>query len=120
MSYNTYHKSQQKMETPRQVEYRAFVLATRQLMEAARGSDTKKICEAAQFNRELWTVLQADLADSRNKLPDQLKANLLSLSIWVQRQTSAVMRGEASVDSLVQVNTDIMEGLKGGPETAQP
>lgn len=120
MSYNTYKQSQQKAETPRETEYRAFALATGRLITAARENDPIKVCEAVQFNRELWTLLQADLADPGNMLPEALKANLISLSLWVQRHTSAVMRGEASLDSLVSVNKDIMEGLGSTAGSAQP
>ena len=113
MSYSAYKKSVQLTESPRETEYRAFVLATGRLLEAARENDGIKLCHAAQFNRELWSVLQTDLSEPANPLPDALKANLISLSLWVDRHTSLVMQGRASVDSLVEVNKQIMEGLRG-------
>jgi len=120
MSYRAYQKSQNSAESPRSMEYRAFALATGRLTEAANQNDYVKFYEALQFNRELWTILQADLADPNNQLPEALKASLLSLSLWVQRHTSLVMRGEASPDSLIEVNRQIMDGLKMEPATAQP
>ena len=52
-----------------------------------------------------------DLASEDNGLSDQLKAQLISVAIWVDKHTSAALRGEAKVDPLITVNRTIMEGL---------
>jgi flagellar protein FlaF len=59
----------------------------------------------------LWTIFQTDLALPENALPDSLKAQLISLSMWVQRYTAKVLFENASIDPLVSVNRSIMEGL---------
>lgn len=69
--------------------------------------------EAAAASMELWTTLAADLADDGNALPDQLRASLISLSIFALRQGQMVMSGERQPDALIDVNLSIMKGLRG-------
>jgi flagellar biosynthesis activator protein FlaF len=54
-----------------------------------------------------------------NALPTDLKARLISLALWVQRYTPAVMGGTASPDPLIAVNKNILEGLAAVPEGAE-
>ena len=56
-------------------------------------------------------ALQSDLANEENRFPEELKANLISISLWVDKQTRAVMKGDAEVDTLISINRTIMEGL---------
>jgi flagellar protein FlaF len=41
-----------------------------------------------------------------------VRAQIISLSLWVNRHTSAVMRKEESIQPLIDVNRSIMEGLR--------
>jgi flagellar protein FlaF len=75
------------------------------------------LTEACFYNRKLWTIFQTDLADPANALPDQVKANLISLAIWVQKYTGRVLDG-APVQPLIDVNRSIMEGLRPPPAAA--
>ncbi len=121
MSLQNYQTAQLKTEGPRDTEYRLFALVTRDLMAA--GADEKfnpAFYKAVDWNRRLWLTLQSDLSTMENALPDSLKAQLISLAIWVDRHSSKVLRGEADVGPLIKVNRTIMEGLdsKGGAEPA--
>jgi flagellar protein FlaF len=53
----------------------------------------------------LWSIIQADVAEKDNALPEELKANLMSLSIFVDKQTSK---------GLTNINLNIAEGLMEG------
>ena len=118
MSVAAYQQANRNSETPRQTEYRAFAIFTRALEEAeAEGSIA--VVKAVADNRQLWLTLQIDLASSENKLPKELKAQLISIAIWVDRYSNAAMKGEASLDPLISVNKQIMEGLKGVPNQEQ-
>ena len=44
-------------------------------------------------------------------LPKQLRASIISISIWVGRHSSQVARGEEEVQPLIDINKNIMEGL---------
>ncbi len=110
MSLQSYKTAQNLTGQPRQTEYRIFALVTKALMEIDKAGG-KSLYEAVDWNRRLWLTLQMDLAATTNALPDDIKAQLISLSIWVDKHSSKALRGEADVAPLISVNRSIMEGL---------
>lgn len=110
MSIRSYQQTQTRAESPRALEYRAFAITTGRLADS-RGKGHRAAIEACHANRQLWDVLLADLVDPRNALPAPLKGNLISLAIWVKKHSSQVLRGEATVDALIDVNRALMDGL---------
>lgn len=64
-------------------------------------------------NIRLWSALKADLSREENALAPELRAQLISLALFVERHTTQVLRGDAKVGSLVLVNRAIIEGLAG-------
>jgi flagellar protein FlaF len=115
MSLKAYQTAAQRAETPRDTEYRLFGQVTRALMEAANAdaADIKTRIEALDWNRRVWSTLAADCATPENNLPVEVRAQIISLSLWVSRHTSAVMRREESIDDLIEINKIIMQGLSG-------
>jgi flagellar biosynthesis activator protein FlaF len=110
MSLAKYKSVQNATEHPRSTEYRLFAHVTRALMEIGDRLDPKAH-ESLNWNQRLWIALQTDLAAEGNKLPDALKAQLISLAMWVDRYTVKVMKRGAPVSPLISVNRTIMEGL---------
>lgn len=117
MSLKAYSAAQNATSDPRATEYRLFAEVTRALMAAGPKLDAAGH-EALYWNRTLWSTLQKDLADPGNRLPDALKARLISLALWVDRYSLQVITGEAEVGPLIQVNRAIMEGLAFRSEEA--
>ena len=115
MSLQAYQRAAQRAETPRETEYRLFGQVTRALMEAAEAdpSDFKTRIEALDWNRRVWSTLATDCATPENSLPLPVRAQIISISIWVSRHTSAVMRREEAIEPLIDVNKIIMQGLSG-------
>ena len=112
MSYQAYQKAQTSAETPSQVEYRLFAQVTNALIAVKDQpvTDSKTIA-ALDWNRRMWSVFSSDCGTKGNSLPDQLRAGIVSLSIWVSKHSSLVMRGSERIDSLIDINKTIMEGL---------
>ena len=120
MSLNAYKQATQRSESPRDAEYRLFGQVTRALM-AASELDVSRIAErmdALDWNRRLWTVLSNDCSAPGNALPAGVRASIISLSLWVGRHTSAVMRGEEEFAPLVEVNRMMMSALAPAAEAA--
>lgn len=119
MSYRAYQTASARVENPRETEYRLFGQVTRALMEAREAAPTeiRKRAEALDWNRRMWTGFAADCGSEGNRLPDNLRAAIISLGIFVSRETSAVMRGESDFDTLIEINKTIMQGL--APQAAQ-
>jgi flagellar protein FlaF len=109
-----YQQAQNVTETARQTEYRLFAQVTRALMEAE-SKDYGAMVRALNWNRRLWLTLQADCASDDNRLPESLRAGIISLSIWVDRHSRLVLKKQAAVGPLVAVNRNIMEGLAQTP-----
>lgn len=119
MSYTKYKTAQASTETPRQTEYRVFAEVTRSLLDCrAQERVDASFFSAIDRNRRLWLTLQMDLASEDNRFPDDLKAQIISLAIWVDKHSSLVLRGNATVDSLIVVNRAMMEGLASMPAPA--
>lgn len=116
LAENVYAQSAQWTGTPRSVEYRLFARVTRQL-EAAKERSGERFSELAQAiydNDRLWTALAADVADNGNGLPKELRSKLLYLFEFTRKHGRKVMRGAASPSILIDINTAVMRGIKGG------
>ncbi len=112
MSLHSYDRAQAGTEDPRLTEYRVFAQVTKALTDAAaHGTERENWAEALNWNRRLWMTLQLDLANDTNRLPEALRAQLISVAIWVDRHTSLVLRGDGEIEPLISVNRTIMEGL---------
>lgn len=120
MSLQAYQQATARAESPRQAEYRLFGQVTRALMEAARldPKDVKGRIDALDWNRRLWSALAGDCSSPENQLPVALRAQIISLSIWVNKYTSSVIRAEDDIDALIDINRIIMQGLSGSAAEA--
>jgi len=114
MTLQTYQNIQRITEDPREVEYRLFGQVTGALIDAQRvGAKGGPLVEAVSRNRQLWRMLAADCLDDGNQLPKEVRANIISLSLWVTKYSKEVTRQGATLDPLISVNRSIMEGLRG-------
>lgn len=120
MSVQAYQQAAQRSETPRDIEYRLFGQVTRALMDASlvQAGEIGARMDALDWNRRLWSVLAADCAHPGNLLPEPVRANIISLSLWVNRHTTAIMRNEAEFGPLIDVNKLIMQGLEPRAEAS--
>lgn len=69
--------------------------------------------DAIYENQRFWSALRFDLSEPENKMPDGLKASLISIALWVDRHSTALMAGEGRLAGLVEINGNIAAGLAG-------
>ncbi len=95
-------------------ERRALERSIDLLREAeGRGLGSAAATEALHFARRLWRALIEDLADAENDLPDVVRADLISIGIWILREADAVEAGRSNgFRSLIEVSAMIRDGLK--------
>jgi flagellar protein FlaF len=74
--------------------------------------------DALDWNRRMWSALATDCSSSENGLPQSVRAQIISLSLWVNRHSSLVMRKEEDFEALIDVNRMIMQGLSSRPAAA--
>ncbi|MBT3532276.1 MAG: flagellar biosynthesis regulator FlaF [Rhodospirillaceae bacterium] len=108
-----YQQVQNVTEDPRQTEYRLFAQVTGAMIRAEDLGHTE-IVRAVHWNRRLWLALQSDCATEDNSLPDATRAGIISLAIWVDKHCRKVLKREADLQPMIEVNRNIMEGLSGG------
>src|SRR5258707_7683956 len=120
MSLQAYRQAASRAENPRDTEYRLFGQVTLALMEAAKTdpADIQSRLDALDWNRRVWSVMRDDCASPGNQLPAPLRAGIISLSIWVSKHTSAVIRRQEQIEPLIEINRMIMQGLRGGSSAA--
>jgi flagellar biosynthesis activator protein FlaF len=112
MSIKAYQRVATQAETPRDLEYRAFGQVTAGLVRLKEENvGLSGVAEALDANRRLWNLLSADCSLPENQLPLQLRAQIISLALWVARYSSEVLRNGADIEPLVEVNKSMMEGL---------
>ncbi len=113
MSLQAYQQASARTESPRETEYRLFAQVTRALMdaEALPHEEIGKRMDALDWNRRMWAALAADCSHPDNAMPAPLRAQFISLSLWVGRHTSAVMRREEDIGPLIDINRIVMQGL---------
>ena len=113
MSIQAYQRAATQADSPRELEYRAFGMVTARLVRAKESiNENGLLADALDANRRLWNVLSADCATPNNQLPMTLRAQIISLAIWVSKHSSEVLRsGGEDIDPLIDVNRSMMEGL---------
>jgi flagellar protein FlaF len=117
MSLQAYQRTQKTTENPRDTEYRLFGQVTRALIDARDASrQDKRLIDALDWNRRMWSSFATACTTDDNSLPESLRAQIISLSIWVTRYSGSVMRDGASLEPLIDINRTIMEGLSAQPE----
>lgn len=71
--------------------------------------------DALNYNQKIWSFFQAELTMDDNPLPDEIKRNLLALSLFVDRRTFEVLAYPApeKLDVLINININVSAGLRG-------
>ncbi|MEQ8813742.1 MAG: flagellar biosynthesis regulator FlaF [Thalassobaculum sp.] len=136
--YDAYKRTIRQTASPRDVEYRLLAQVTAALLTAKdlrERSDRDprrmaQIMDALNWNNQVWDAFVEDVGTEGNMLPRELRAAIVSLGIWVTRETGMVSSGEGDIDALIAVNRAIMRGLNpnlagreegaSDPQTAVP
>ena len=116
---DAYKKALNKTASSRNAEYRLLAQVTAALIEAKEAdgdmrkdpAKMKMLAHALNWNNEVWSTFMDDCRSEDNKLPEKLRGGILSLGIWVNKETQAAMNGDVGLDALISVNRDIMKGL---------
>jgi flagellar biosynthesis activator protein FlaF len=112
MTINAYQAARSRAETPRAAELRLMREITGEMIAAHEaGLKGALLMPSLYRNREMWSTFVTDCGARGNRLPNDLRAKIISLGLWVDRFTSEVVAGRDSITELVQVNRTIMEGL---------
>jgi flagellar protein FlaF len=103
-------------EDPRQarmIERQALMRSIELLKLAqAAGPDTPETREALMFLTRMWVIFIEDLSAPANILPEQLRADIISVGVWLIKEAEAVrLGGSTNFTGLIEVSEAIMNGL---------
>jgi flagellar biosynthesis activator protein FlaF len=114
-----YSKAQCASLTDRELEAAVLMKAAALLRHAqAQWTSPEKdrlLDDALRFNQRIWTFFQVSLTEEGNRLPNEIKAQVLTLSGFVDRRIFEIMAfPEADkLSALIAINTNVAAGLKG-------
>ena len=113
-----YQQTQKTVDTNRETaaaEVDAMVLrqAADRLQKAQQLPDEDYFEETLLYNQLIWTVIQSEMT-AENPLSEEIKANLVSLSIFVDKQTAKAIgtREPELLNTLIDINRNISLGLE--------
>ncbi|MEM8849626.1 MAG: flagellar biosynthesis regulator FlaF [Pseudomonadota bacterium] len=110
---NAYATLDPALTSPGRAEARVFATITRRLHAVFSDATSSAAIQAQVLhdNRRLWQAAAMQCADDDNEMPADLRAAIISLAGFVDRQTSVILRGGGSAQSLIEINTRMATGL---------
>jgi flagellar protein FlaF len=114
LAQRAYGQAAAPTRTARGTEYEVMARVTHRLIASAKQGRQgfNQLCHAIHDNRRMWTILATDVADKANPLPRELRARIFYLAEFTQEHSSKVLRREATVAPLVEINSAVMRGLR--------
>lgn len=115
-AHRAYGARSAPVRTGKSMEYEAVAQITRRLRQAqAQGAPGfSAMAEALHDNQKLWTIFATDVADPKNPLPPDLRARLFYLAEFTSQHSARILKREATVEPLLEINTAILRGLGNG------
>jgi flagellar protein FlaF len=70
--------------------------------------------EALRYNQQIWSIFQGELLKKDNPLPRQLREDILSLSVFIDKRIFEVMNSPdpEKLTVIVNINLNIAAGLR--------
>jgi flagellar biosynthesis activator protein FlaF len=107
---------------PRQLEANVLLKAARQLEEVRNGWAPERETEledALLYNRKLWTVFAAEVADDANPLPVPIRNNIANIAVFVFKRTLELQAAAVpeKIDPLIEINRNLAAGLLASTKT---
>jgi flagellar biosynthesis activator protein FlaF len=114
-----YRTVQKITSSGRELEALVLSRAAQMLAEIQNDWDTpdrdERLDEALRYNQQIWSIFQAELLKEDNPLPRQLRADILSLSSFIDRRIIEVMASPdpEKLNVVIKINLNIAAGLRG-------
>lgn len=85
-----------------------------ELLEIARekGPHSFEAIDAIYYTSKLWTILIEDLGSPENALAKELRANLISVGLFIIKELEKIRQGvSGDFESIIEINKTIRNGL---------
>lgn len=78
-----------------------------------KGNSSLDAVNALHFLNRVWTIFVEDLGSAENALPQELRANLISIGLWLLREAEEIRQGRSdNFEGLIEVSQIIRDGLR--------
>jgi flagellar protein FlaF len=119
MQMQAYREVQKKsVLSGREIEATALTNTAHRLIECQKHWDEEghfqRLDEALRLNQRLWTIFQTEMVRGDNPLPEEIKKNILDLSLFIDRQIIDAMcePKPEKLDILINININLASGLR--------
>jgi len=118
-----YRTTQKLTMTGREIEASALMQAALKIRECQNNWNEAdrdaRLYEALRNNQKVWSIIQGELVKEDNPLPRQIKEDILSLSLFIDKRIFEVMLHPAPerLTILIDINLNIAAGLNKNPNS---
>jgi len=118
---DAYKKIRKITETPRETEARVLIQGAVKLKRCLETWEEKgrrmKLHDALTYNQKIWTLFQSELSKNDNHQPLEIRKNLLSLSVFINKKIRSAMvePSKAKLNTIININMNIAQGLGISP-----
>jgi flagellar protein FlaF len=78
-----------------------------------KGPESLDAVNALHFLNRVWTIFVEDLGNTENALPPELRANLISIGLWLLREAEEIRQGRSNnFEGLIEVSQIIRDGIR--------
>jgi flagellar protein FlaF len=115
----TYRTVNKKTMSGREIEAEVLTKAALKLKDCQDNWGPKenkaKLDEALKFNQRIWSIFQGELVKPTNPLPKNLRQDILSLSVFIDKRIFEIMAFPApeKLTAIININLHLAAGLRG-------
>jgi len=117
----TYRTVQKTTMSDREIEASVLIKAAIKLKNCQDNWNAEdrdaKLDEALKFNQLMWSIFQSELSRPDNPLPKQIRDDVLSLSMFIDKRIFDVMAYPSAekLTIIISINLNLAAGLRGSP-----
>lgn len=123
-SVNAYTSMQKEVLSGRELEASVLARAGQMLKSVQDSWDApdrrKRLSDAVSFNQKVWSFFQAELTNPENPLPKNIRQDILTLSIFIDKRLIEVLAAPEKdhLSIVIDINFNLAAGLRSQPEAA--
>ncbi len=121
MQLDAYRSAQNTSMNGRDIEAAALTRCALLLEECRNNWDAPDrenlLAEALRINQMVWSILQGELVKKDNPLPVDIRSNLLTLSVFIDKRIIQVLANPEpdKLNIIIDINLNLAAGLRGSP-----
>jgi flagellar protein FlaF len=123
--YKAYDSIRQETSSGRTLEASVLMRAAQKMKDCQNHWDSEdretQFNEVIRLNQMIWSIFQGELSQDENPLPMEIKRQLLTLSVYVDKTIFEAMANPTpeKLTTLININQNIAAGLMSPTDRSQ-